>query len=418
MNAALAPLSGSLTSASRERLLVVGNGMAAHRLLDRLTGSDAAARFDITVVGAEPVAAYNRVLLSAVLAGETTRAAIGFGSEAWYAARGITALLGDGVAAIDRVARTATLASGRVLGWDRLVLATGSRAIRLPMPGADLAGVVTFRDLADLDAIEAFAATGRPAVVIGGGLLGIEAAFGLAAKGIAVTLVHLMDRLMERQLDPRGAALVARALTKLGVRVELGATSQAIEGDTRVEGLRLGDGRVLPAGLVVMAVGVRPETALAAEAGLAVGRGIAIDDGLRTSDERIFAIGECAEHRAQTYGLVAPAYDMAETLAATLIGRDATFEGAVLATNLKVSGLPVFSAGDFEGAAGTETILFEDRPLGHYRKLVVAGDRLVGVVLVGETTDGPWYLDLIRSGASIAAIRRDLVCGRPFCEAA
>lgn len=404
----------------KESLVVVGNGMASVRLLEELEGH-ARDRFDVTVVGAEPVAGYNRVLLSSALAGETTRGDLVLREPAWYAARGFDLRLGDPVAAIDREAGRIRLASGAQIPYDRLVLATGSTALRLPLPGADRPGVVTFRDLADLDAIEAAAAAAAPAVVIGGGLLGIEAAYGLARRGVAVTLVHVMDRLMERQLDAAAAGLVARALERLGVRVLLEAKSAAVEGDGEagaVAALRLEDGRRLPCGLLVMAVGVRPETRLAGAAGLAVGRGVRVDDGLATSDPRISAIGECAEHRGAVYGLVEPAYAQARVLAQRLAGGDAGYPGSVPATNLKVSGLPVFSAGDFEGAPGTETILFRDRPLGHYRKLVLAGDRLVGAVLVGDTADGPWYLDLVRQGRSVAALRHDLVFGRSFCEAA
>lgn len=401
-----------------ERLVVIGNGMAGLRLLEELAARPAADRFAVTVIGAEPQPAYNRVLLSAALAGDTVRADLALRPAAWYAERGHRLVLGDPAVALDPGVRTVTTASGSTFGFDRLVLATGSQAIRLPVPGHDLPGVVTFRDLADLDALEAAAAARVPAVVIGGGLLGLEAAYGLARRGVPVTLVHVMDRLMERQLDARGAALVRRAVEALGVAVRLEATTVAIEGADRVEALRLADGSVLPCGLVVMAVGVRPETGLAASAGLAVGRGIRVDDRLETSVPGVYALGDCAEHRGTAYGLVEPAYAQARVLADTLVGEPAGYEGSLLATNLKVSGLPVFSAGDVAGAPGTDAIVYEDRPFGHYRKLVLAGDRLVGAVLVGETSDALWYQELIRTGRSVAAIRRDLVCGRPFCEAA
>ncbi|MBT9293242.1 NAD(P)/FAD-dependent oxidoreductase [Prosthecodimorpha staleyi] len=401
----------------RDRIVIIGNGMAGLRLIEELEAI-APGRHELTVIGAEPVPAYNRVLLSSVLAGETTREEIALRPAAWYRERGCDLRLGDPAIAFDPAARTVTLASGTTVPYDRLVLATGSRPIRLPLAGADLPGVVTFRDFADLDAIEAAAASGEGAVVIGGGLLGIEAAVGLAGRGVPVTLVHLMDRLMERQLDARGAALLARALAARGIRLRLGAQSAAIEGESRVTGLRLADGEILPAGLLCMAVGIRPETGLAAAAGLAIGRGILVDDRMQTSVPGHFAIGECAEHRGTVYGLVEPAYAQARAAAAALAGRDLAYQGSVPATNLKVSGLPVFSAGDFLGAPGTEAIVFEDRPLGHYRKLVIRDGRLVGAVLVGDATDGLWYLDLIRDGRPISSIRRDMVFGRSFCEAA
>lgn len=401
----------------RDRIVIIGNGMAGLKLVEELEAI-APGRHALTVIGAEPVPAYNRVLLSSVLAGETTRDAIALRPADWYRDLNCALRLGDPAVALDPAARTVSLASGATLTFDRLVLATGSLPIRLPLAGADLPGVVTFRDFADLDAIEAAAASGRGAVVIGGGLLGIEAAVGLAGRGVPVTLVHLMDRLMERQLDARGAALLARALEARGITLRLGAQSAGIEGDRHVTGLRLAGGEVLPAGLLCMAVGIRPETRLAAAAGLAVGRGILVDDRMQTSVPGILAIGECAEHRGTVYGLVEPAYAQARTAAATLAGRDAAYQGSVLATNLKVSGLPVFSAGDFLGEPGTEAIVFEDRPLGHYRKLVIRDGRLVGAVLVGDAGDGLWYLDLIRDGRPISSIRRDMVFGRSFCEAA
>ncbi|MEJ1157166.1 NAD(P)/FAD-dependent oxidoreductase [Prosthecomicrobium sp. N25] len=402
-----------------ERLVVVGNGMAGVRFLEALAAERGAGPAgSVVAIGAEPVPGYNRVLLSAALAGDTARADLALKPEAWYRGQGFDLRLGDPVATIDPAAGSVSLRSGEILPFDRLVLATGSAPIRLPLPGADREGVVTFRDLADLDRLDAACAAGAPAVVIGGGLLGIEAAYGLARRGLPVTLVHLVDRLMERQLDARAADLVRRALERLGVRVLLGAESAAVEGGAAVEALRLADGRALPCGLLVMAVGIRPETTLARTAGLQVGRGILVDDGLETSVPGIHAIGECAEHRGSVYGLVEPAYAQAQVLAARLAGRPAAYAGSLLATNLKVSGLPVFSAGDFVGEAGTDTIHFEDRPLGHYRKLVLRGDQLVGAVLVGDTADGPWYQDLIREGRSVAPLRRDLVFGRPFCEAA
>jgi nitrite reductase (NADH) large subunit len=324
-------------------------------------------------------------------------------------------LYGHPATAIDPAIRRVRLANGASIPYSKLVIATGSRPIRLTAPGMDLSGVKVFRDFADVAELRS-AAKGARAVVIGGGLLGLEAAYGLAKGGAKVTLVHLMDRLMERQLDARAAQMLAREVEARGVSVLLGAETTRVEGHRRVEGVRLADGRVIEADLLVVAVGVRPNVELARTAGIDVNRGIVVDDGLQTSIADIHAIGECAEHRSQCYGLVEPAHEQARVLAQRLAGANGRYPGSVLATNLKVSGVKVFSAGDFLGAAGTEAIVLSDPGLKTYKKLVIANDRLVGAVLFGDTADGPWYLDLIRAGASIGDVRNDLVFGRAVVE--
>lgn len=400
-----------------ERLLVIGNGMAGLKLVEELARI-APKRFAVTIVGAEDAPAYNRVLLSPLLAGEMNAGDLQLKPRGWYGDNGVTLVTGRAVAALDPDRGHARLADGRRLRFDTCVLATGSQAIRLPVAGGDLPGVTVFRTLADAAKLTEFAATGARAVVIGGGLLGIEAAYGLARAGARVTLVHLMDRLMERQLDPEGAALLRRALEAKGIDVLLGAETARIAGEGRVERLELKDGLVVECGLVVMAVGVRPETTLARSAGIEAKRGILVDDRLATSHPRVFAIGECAEHRGAVYGLVEPAYEQARVLARALCGEArAGYAGSVLATNLKVSGVPVFSAGDFEGR-GAEAIVMRDQAAGSYRKLVVRDGRLAGVVLVGDTGDALWYLELIRSGAPIDTMRGVLAFGRAYAEAA
>jgi nitrite reductase (NADH) large subunit len=395
---------------------VVGNGMAGLRFLEELVRR-APGRFEVTVVGAEPDPAYNRVLLSSLLAGDIGAGDVELKPREWYAEHGIALVTGQPACALDAAQRTVTLGNGEVLGFDQLVLATGSDAIRLPLPGRELAGVMTFRSLADIAGLEQAASAGLPAVVIGGGLLGIEAAYGLARRGVPVTLVHLMDRLMERQLDAEGARLLADAIEAKGVRVLLGTETAAIRGGSAVEVVELKDGRVLSCGLVVMAVGIRPSAALAATGGLQVKRGIVVDDGMQTSVAGICAIGECAEHRGVCYGLVEPCYEQARVAAAAIAGEPVRYAGSVLATNLKVSGVSVFSAGDFEGA-GAETIVVRDAGVGSYRKLVVREERLAGAVLVGDTAEALWYADLIRSGASVSALREALAFGQAFAEAA
>ncbi|HZT49419.1 MAG TPA: FAD-dependent oxidoreductase [Hyphomicrobiaceae bacterium] len=404
-----------LASLRRERLVVVGGGMAACRLVEELVGL-APDRYDVTLVGKEPHPPYNRVLLSSLLAGDAEAVDLELRPPSWYAEHGVEVMCRHTAVAIDAAACRVELGHGERLAYDRLVLATGSNAVRLPIPGAQLPGVAAFRDLADADLLRA-TAPGGDAVVIGGGLLGIEAACGLARRGLAVTLVHLMPRLMERQLDAPAAAVLKSALARQGIAVMLEAETAAIEGAGRAERVILKDGRALPADLVVMTAGVRPETALARAAGLAIGRGILVDDGLGTSCASIFAIGECAEHRSTCYGLVEPVHEQARVLALRLAGQEARYEGSLPATSLKVSGIPVFSIGDFEGV-GAETLVLEDGEAGVYRKLVLRGDRLCGAVLIGDTSDALWYRELVRRRPPLGAMRPLVAFGQALAEAA
>jgi nitrite reductase (NADH) large subunit len=394
-----------------EPLVIVGNGMAAARLVDELAAR-ALGRYAVAVVGEEPRLAYNRVLLSSLLAREVEPSDLELKPARWWRDRGVTLRYGCRAESVDVAGRRVVLADGRALPFSKLVLATGSRPIRLSLPGIDLPGVVGFRDLGDVDAMTDVCGPGRRVVVIGGGLLGIEAAHGLAKRGARVTLVHLMDRLMERQLDAAAAALLWQAVEAHGIRVLLGAETKAVTGATRAEGVQLADGRLLRADLVVVAVGIRPNAELAAGAGLAVNRGIVVDDGLQTSGEGVHAVGECVEHRGQCYGLVEPGYEQARVLARRLAGERADYHGSILATNLKVSGVNVFSAGEFLGGAGAEHILLSDPGLRSYRKLVLRDGRLVGAVLFGDTADALWYLDLIRSGDNVERFRDTLMFGR------
>ncbi len=327
-------------------------------------------------------------------------------------------LYGHSATSIDPAIRRVRLANGATLPFTKLVLATGSRPIRLNVPGMDLPGVMTFRDLGDVATIEAAAASKPKAVVIGGGLLGLEAAYGLAKAGAQVSVVHLMDRLMERQLDPRASVLLQRAVEARGITVHLGAETARIRGDKRAEAVVLKSGSEIAADLVVVAAGIRPNIDLARNANLDVDRGIVVDDRMQSSTAGIYAIGECAEHRGICYGLVEPAYEQARVLAGNLAGGNGAYGGSVLATNLKVSGVSVFSAGDFMGAPGTEQIVLSDPGLGSYKRLVIADGRLIGAVLFGDTADGLWYLELIRAGASIESFRDDLMFGRAMAERA
>ena len=399
-----------------EPLVIVGNGMAAARLVDELVKTSLG-RYAIAVIGEEPRLAYNRVLLSSVLAGETGSHEIELRPADWWRDRGVTVKYGCRVTEIDVGRNELKVAGDESIEYSRLVLATGSTALRLNVPGADLAGVHTFRDSRDVDLLLSLAARRKPVVVVGGGLLGLEAAYGLAKTGAPVTLLHLMDRLMERQLDAPAADLLKNLVERKGINVLLNVNTVRIHGKARVEGVELADGRRIEADAVVFAAGIRPNTELAKEAGLSVNRGVVVDDHLRTSVENIFALGECAEHRGICYGLVEPAYEQAQVLARHLSARDAAYQGSVVATNLKVSGVSVFSAGDFLGSDGSECILLSDVRRGTYKKLVIADGRLTGAVLIGDTTDALWYLEMIRNRKTVTGIRRDMMFGRSLALA-
>lgn len=400
----------------RKKLLVVGNGMASLRFLEELMAITPE-QFSITVVGGEPEPAYNRVLLSPLLAGEITAGDVAMKPRSWYADNAISLISGVDVKSLNSRMRTARLSDGQSLAFDICVLATGSEPIRLDMPGAKLDGVDVFRALSDLPRITAAATRGAGAVVIGGGLLGIEAAYGLKRAGAPVTLVHVMDRLMERQLDATGGALLKSALESKGIDVCLNAASERIEGRGAAAALILKDGRRIPASAIVMAVGVKPRIDLASSAALNCRRGFIVNDRMETSISNIYAIGECAEHRGSVYGLVEPAYEHARVAARAICGHDDAYDGTVLATNLKVSGVPVFSAGDFLGG-GSELITWHDEASASYRKFVVKDEKLTGVVLVGDTADALWYRDLIRTGERITRFRQTLAFGRAYAEAA
>jgi nitrite reductase (NADH) large subunit len=399
-----------------EPLVIVGNGMAAARLVDELA-KGALGRYAIAVIGDEPRLAYNRVLLSSVLAGETASHDIELKSASWWRDRGVTLKYGSTATEIDVGRRELKIAGEESIAFSKLVLATGSTPLRLNVPGAELAGAHTFRDSRDVDLLLTLASQKKRVVVVGGGLLGLEAAYGLAKAGAPVTLLHLMDRLMERQLDAPAAELLKSLVERKGIKVLLNANTARLHGESRIEGVELTDGRRIDADAVIFAAGIRPNVALAKDAGISVNRGIVVDDSLQTGAPDIFALGECAEHRGICYGLVEPAYEQARVLARHLAGASVAYGGSVVATNLKVSGVSVFSAGDFIGADGAETIVLSDARGGTYKKLVVAEGRLAGAVLVGDVLDALWYLELIRKGAPVAGIRKDMMFGRSLALA-
>jgi nitrite reductase (NADH) large subunit len=396
------------------RVLVIGAGPAGARCAEHLARRDAV----VTLAGAEPALPYDRVALGRVLSGEAAVPALITHDAASLRGLGIRFMPATRIVALDRAAGTATTQRGATIAWDRAVLATGSDAVRLPLPGADLPGVFLYRSIADVQAIRRAAAGGAQAVVIGGGLLGLEAAAALSVAGARVTVVHALGWPMERQLDPAAGALLARQLEATRrLRFVMPAATAAIEGDQHVRALRLEDGTRIACDLVVMAVGIRPAVALAREAGLEVNRGIVVDDAMRSSDARILAIGECAEHRGIVCGLVAPALAMAEAAAATLLGEDRAYAARPDTAALKVSGIAVWSAGEI-APADAEAVTLSDEEAGLYRRLWLRGGRLVGAVLYGDTADAPFYLDLMASGCPVAPFRARLAFGAAFAEAA
>lgn len=402
-----------LQGKTRQKLVVVGNGMAGIRTVEELLGL-APEMYDITVFGAEPHPNYNRILLSPVLAGEQDFKDIILNSVEWYAEQGITLHMGKNVTTIDRVRRKVIAEDGTEAAYDRLLLATGSTPFILPVPGKALDGVISYRDIRDTELMMDAAKTKRQAVVIGGGLLGLEAANGLKLRGMEVTVVHLGDWLLDRQLDDVAGDLLRRALEERGIGFLLGKQTAAIldDGQGGVAGVRFSDGEQVDAQLVVMAVGIRPNTALAESCGLYCERGIVVSDALQTYDPRVYAVGECVSHRGVAYGLVAPLFEQAKVCANHLaqlgIGR---YQGSVLSTKLKVTGIDLFSAGDFMGGEGMEDIVLSDPAGGVYKKLVIKDDKLAGVCLYGDTADGAWYFKLLREGRSVADLRDTLMFG-------
>jgi nitrite reductase (NADH) large subunit len=408
-----------MTAPTKPRLVLVGNGMAGMRAIDEVLARDRD-RFDVEVIGAEPHPNYNRILLSSVLAGDKDLGDIILHPREWYADNGIRLATGEPAVKLDPAAKTVATAAGRTVAYDKLVLATGSRPFVPPVSGLWLPGVCAFRTIADLDLMCDAARNGGRAVVVGGGLLGLEAAVGLMKRGMTVTVLHLVPTLMERQLDEAAGLLLQRDLERTGLTILTRAQTEAIVGDNHVRAVLLADGREIPADLVVFAVGVKPNIDLARKAGIDVNRGITVDDFMRTSDHDIFAVGECVEHRGLTFGLVGPLWEQARTCAEVLCGgTPAPYVAVAPHTSLKVTGVDVFSAGVLKARDdGDEEITLRDAAAGCYKKLVVRGGRLLGAILYGEIADGPWFAELINSGRDIAPIRDSLIFGHALAAAA
>src|SRR6516165_11939387 len=408
-----------MSSRDRAQLVVIGNGMAGMRTVEELLAR-APRCFDITIIGAEPHPNYSRILLSSVLAGEKTFDEIVLNTPAWYRENGICLIAGKRATAIDRTTRRVILADGSTVFYDKLLLATGSKPLAPPIDGLGLPNVRAFRDIADVEAMIGTANSKKRAVVIGGGLLGLEAAWGLTRRGMSVSVVHLMPTLMERQLDVVAGDLLRRELDARGIVVVANSQVEEILGTERAEGVLLSDGRRIPAELVVLAVGVRPNIDLARTARLDVNRGILVGDDMRTSDPDIYALGECIEHNGQVFGLVAPIWEQAKVCGARLAGdAAAVYVPPPVFTSLKITGIDVFSAGRLAAAdEADEEITLHDAKRSLYKKLILRDDKVVGSVLYGSVADGPWYVQLMREGVDVSRFRDQIVFGRTFAEQA
>lgn len=397
-----------------EKLVIIGNGMAPGRMLEHLLEA-APDRYRITIFNAEPRVNYDRIMLSPVLSGEKAYEEIVIHGDGWYIKHGIMLYKGHKIVAIDRAARTVTSDKGVTEPYDKLVIATGSVPFIIPVPGKELPGVLSYRDLDDVGAMLLAAQSRDRAVVIGGGLLGLEAAAGLKERGMDVTVLHVMPTLMERQLDPAAGYLLQKQLEARGITVRTKANTRQIVGDGKVQGVELDTGEIIPATLVVMAVGIRPNVGLAKEAGLEVNRGIITDDRMQTSDPDIFALGECVEVDGRVYGLVAPLYEMAKVMAAKLAGAgDRRFVHSDTPTKLKVTGIDLYSIGDFADGEDREEIILRDAAAGIYKRVILQDNRIIGTVLFGETADGAWFNDLKKKEVDISEMRDTLIFGQAF----
>ena len=398
----------------KEKLVLIGNGMAGMRTVDELLKL-APDKYDITVFGAEPHGNYNRIMLSPVLAGDKSLEDIIINDMQWYEENNIALHTGCTVTEIDRRHRRVIADDGRVAEYDRLILATGSNPVMLPIEGQHLEGVISFRDINDVNVMIETAKTHNKAVVIGGGLLGLEAANGLMVQGMDVTIVHRSGRLMSQQLDNEAAALMQKELEETGLQFLMNHDTEALLGTDRVEKVRFKNGVEIEADLVVMAVGVRPNIALAEKSGIECDKGIVVSDTLQTYTPNIYAVGECVQHRKQTFGLVAPLFEQAKVCANHLAELGiASYISTITATKLKVTGINLYSAGDYIGDEDTEEMVFKDPARHVYKKLVIKNDIIVGIVLYGDTTDGNWYFTLLTMQKNISEIRENLLFGQQF----
>ncbi|MCH7378769.1 MULTISPECIES: nitrite reductase small subunit NirD [Acinetobacter] len=397
------------------KLVLIGNGLAGMRCLEDLLDM-APDRYDVTVIGEEPWGNYNRIMLSPVLSGEKTIDDIMLHPHAWYSDKGIQFIADDPAIKIDRTRKVVHTEKGESVDYDRLIIATGSLPFVPPVQGVDLKGVISFRDIYDVNTMIKYCETKKNAVVIGGGLLGLEAAYGLKQRGMNVTVLHLMDRIMERQLDGRASRMLRHSIEQKGINIITEANTEALIGeDGHVSQVRLKDGTVLDADLVIFAVGIRPNIALAQSAGLRCNRGILVNDTMQTFDPSIYAVGECIEHRNQTFGLVEPLWGQAFICATHLAEHGSlTFKSPTVPTQLKVSGVDVFSAGNFEPKEDYEDIILNDDKRQIYKRIIIQKDKVIGAVLFGDTEDGMWYAELIADQTPVSTFRNKLLFGKDF----
>ena len=402
-------------SSEKMKLVLVGNGLAGMRCLEDLLDM-APDRYEITVIGEEPWGNYNRIMLSPVLSGDKTIEDIMLHSHAWYSEKGIQLIADDPAIKIDRPRKQVHTQKGMVVNYDRLILATGSKPFIPPIAGTDLKGVMSFRDIYDVNQMLEYSKNKKNAVVIGGGLLGLEAAYGLKRRGMNVTVLHLMDRIMDRQLDSRASHMLRHSIEEKGIKIITEANTEALLGvDGHVNQIRLKDGTLLDADLVVFAVGIRPNISLAQSTGLRTQRGVMVNDTMQTYDPSIYAVGECIEHRSQTFGLVEPLWGQAFICASHLAEHGSlTFKAPTVPTQLKVSGVDVFSAGNFEPSEDFEDIILNDEKRQIYKRIIIQHDKVIGAVLFGDTEDGAWYAELIADETPISNIRNKLLFGRDF----
>ncbi len=402
----------------KRRLVVIGNGMAGMRTVEELL-SAAPTQYDITVFGDEPYGNYNRIMLSSVLCGEKSLEDIVINSRQWYIDHGITLHAGTDkvVVRIDRKHKKVYAQDGTVAGYDRLLIATGSKAVIAQIPGNDLDGVISFRDIFDVNKMLSYSRSHKRAVVLGGGLLGLEAANGLVLRGMDVTVIHNNEVLLNRQMDKPAGTLLQTQLEQRGLKFKMAAKLKCLEGDAQghITTACFEDGSQLACDLFIMAIGVRPNMALAQDSGLYCERGIVVNDTLQSYDPSIYAVGECIQHRGDTFGLVAPLFEQAKVCANHLSAHGvAEYITLPTATKLKVTGIQLFSVGNFLGDEQSESLHFTDPALGIYKKLVIKANKLIGVVLYGETADGSWYQELLEKQENIAAIRDTLIFGKAY----
>lgn len=409
-----------MCAGSEQTLVICGHGMVAQRLLEQLVQQPGHPYTKIVVFNGEPTPAYNRIQLSSVLAGDAEEHSLALSSANWFAEHSITVHQGDPVVSLDREHQTVTTASGHVEPYERLVIATGSSSAKLGIDGENLKNVMTFRDLNDTRQLIELSQRHRRALVIGGGFLGLEAAEGLRSRGMVVTVLHRSPHLLNRQLDDTGGALLEDALTDRGMNILTGRSPIAMLGRNLVRAVQLDDETLVSTDIVVVAAGISPNIKLAKDAGLACERAIVVDSRLTTSDPRIHALGECCQLDEETFGLVEPGYQQAAVLASVLANpaSDRAFRSGIVPTRLKISGIPIFSCGQTRADKQTESVIWQDLETGRYGRLLIRDQRLKGVVLVGDTRDGPWFSECIQQADDISAYRAQLAFGKHYCEAA